>query len=359
VNHLRTSWHVLEEKIRSDFDAIQSVSQGDFSVVSRDRKGLNWIVSVMFDDGPIRYYVYNRQTKQSRFLFTHQSALENLTLALMQPFVITARDGKDLVIYLTLPPGIEPKNLPMVLFVHGGPWARDKWGYNPYHQWLANRGYAVLSVNFRGSTGFDKAFLKAGNHEWTRKMQDDLADAVNWVIKGGYADKTKIAIMGGSWGGYSVLVGATTPPVIYCCGVDIVGFSNVMTLIKSVPFQWTPLINMFKRRVGDWETDPEYIKSISPLFKADNITIPLLIGQGKNDTRVKVEETLQIINTMKKNGVNVVYIEFPDEGHDFVDPQNNMAFHAAIEKFLSRYLGGRFEPADSAEQELLDKVTKK
>ncbi len=197
----------------------------------------------------------------------------------MRPVIIKARDGMELVSYLTLPRGVEPKDLPMVLFVHGGPWSRDAWGYNPYHQWLSNRGYAVLSVNFRGSTGFGKAYLNAGNREWAGKMHDDLVDAVQWAIAEGYVNPKKAAIMGGSYGGYATLVGAAYTPDVFCCGVDIVGPSNVMTLIQSIPPYWKPLLNIFKHRLGDWEEDPEYIRSIAPLLKVDRIKIPLLIGQ--------------------------------------------------------------------------------
>lgn len=357
INYLRQEWHILEDSIREDFQALRAVREGDFAVVDRDKADKNWIVSFMTDDGPVYYYAFDRKAKKSTFLFTHRPELERIKLAKMHPNVMQSRDGLDLVCYLTFPLNREPKNLPMVLFVHGGPWARDFWGFNPYHQWMANRGYAVLSVNFRGSSGFGKAFLNAGNRQWAAKMHDDLIDAVQWAIQEGYADKDKIAIMGGSYGGYATLVGATFTPHVFCCGVDIVGPSNVMTLIQSVPPYWMPLLNVFKHRVGDWEKDPEYIRSISPLFKVESIRIPLLIGQGKNDPRVKVQESLQIVEAMKKKGKEVIYIEFPDEGHGFARPENRMAFNAAVEEFLAKHLGGRVELPSPEEKELLDKVT--
>jgi dipeptidyl aminopeptidase/acylaminoacyl peptidase len=358
VDYLRSEWHVLDDSIRADFADLAKVRRGDFFIASRDRDDKTWLVGYDTDNGPVCYYSYDRAAKKATFLFTNQPALEKLHLATMKPVVIKSRDGLDLVSYLTLPVDTEPKNLPMVLFVHGGPWGRDSWGYNPYPQWLSNRGYAVLQVNFRASAGFGKAFLNAGNHQWGAKMQDDLTDAVRWAVKEGIADKAKVAIMGGSYGGYATLAGAAFTPDVYCCGVDIVGPSNIDTLIKSVPPYWTPLLNLFRVRIGDWDKDPEYIKSISPLFKADQIKIPLLIGQGKNDPRVNVKESLQIVEAIKKNGKPVTYIEFPDEGHGFARPENRMAFNAATEKFLAEYLGGRVEPPSAEEKALLEQVTK-
>lgn len=359
VDYLRNEYHVLDDSIRADFEALPKVRRGDFFIASRDRTDNTWLVGYDTDDGPVSYYSYDRTTKKATFLFTNQPALEKVPLAKVKPVVIKSRDGLDLVSYLTLPVGVEPKNLPMVLFVHGGPWGRDSWGYDPYAQWLSNRGYAVLQVNFRASTGFGKAFLNAGNHQWGAKMQDDLTDAVAWAVKEGIADKAKVAIMGGSYGGYATLAGAAFTPDVYCCGVDIVGPSNIDTLIKSIPPYWAPLLNLFRVRIGDWDKDPAYIKSISPLFKADQIKIPLLIGQGKNDPRVNVKESLQIVEAIQKNGKPVTYIEFPDEGHGFARPENRMAFNAAAEKFLAEHLGGRCEPPSAEEKALLEQVTKK
>ncbi len=358
TNYLRKKWHILDDSIRGDFDAIAAIREGDFSVISRDRENSTWLLAFTTDNGPVYYYSYDRGTREAAFLFSNRPELESLELADMKPVVIPARDGMELVCYLTLPKGLDHANLPLVLLVHGGPWARDAWGYDPMHQWLSNRGYAVMAVNFRGSTGFGKEYLNAGNREWAAKMHDDLIDAVNWAVEKGYTDADKVAIMGGSYGGYATLVGAAFTPDVFCCGVDIVGPSNIMTLIESIPPYWAPMLNMFKHRMGDWEKEPEYIKSISPLFKADEIKIPLLIGQGKNDPRVKVREALQIVEALEKKGRDVMYIEFPDEGHGFARPENNKAFNAAVESFLARHLNGRCQPASVEEQELLDKVTK-
>ncbi len=257
----------------------------------------------------------------------------------------------NLVSFLTLPAGMDKngktdKALPMVLFVHGGPWARDSWGFNPYHQWLANRGYAVLSVNYRGSTGFGKKFLNAGNLEWAAKMHNDLLDAVDWAVKEGIADKNKIAIMGGSYGGYATLVGLTFTPDTFACGVDIVGPSNIATLLSTIPPYWAPMVEQFKKRVGDYTTDDgkKFLASRSPLTFADRIKKPLLIGQGANDPRVKQAEADQIVAAMQSKNIPVTYVLFPDEGHGFARPPNNMAFNAVTEAFLARHLGGRSEP---------------
>jgi len=358
TSYLRREWHLLDDSIEADFEAIRAIRDGDFSVVNRDKADKTWLIAFVTDDGPVYYYAFDRALQKETFLFSHRPELEEVTLLKMKPVVVKARDGMDLVCYLTLPAGMKPEKLPMVLMVHGGPWARDAWGFDPYHQWLANRGFAVLAVNFRGSTGFGKAYLNAGNRQWAAAMHDDLIDAVNWAVDEGYADGNRVAIMGASYGGYATLVGATFTPDVFCCGVDIVGPSNIMTLIKSIPPYWAPMLNVFKHRVGDWEKDSGYFEAISPLFKVDRITMPLLIGQGFNDPRVKVQEALQIVAAMKKKGKEVIYLEFPDEGHGFARPENNLAFNAAVEKFLARHLGGRFEPASPAELEILGKVTK-
>jgi dipeptidyl aminopeptidase/acylaminoacyl peptidase len=266
--------------------------------------------------------------------------------------VVPASDGLGLVSYYTLPVQSDPDNdgkpagpLPMVLFVHGGPWARDYWGYDPYHQWLANRGYAVLSVNFRGSTGLGKAFVNAGDHEWAGKMHQDLIDAVDWAVKEGIADPQRVGIMGGSYGGYATLVGLTFTPDKFACGVDIVGPSNLITLLSTIPPYWAPMIEIFTQRVGDHRTEEgrKLLTERSPLSRVDQIKRPLLIGQGANDPRVKQAESDQIVAAMKNHKIPVTYALFPDEGHGFARPENGMAFNAVAEVFLSRHLGGRHE----------------
>jgi dipeptidyl aminopeptidase/acylaminoacyl peptidase len=301
------------------------------------------LISYLTDDGPVYYYTYDRASKNSTLLFSNQPELEDLPLASMQPVTYPARDGLTIHGYLTLPVGVEPTNLPTVLFVHGGPWARDTWGYSPTVQWLANRGYGVLQVNYRGSTGYGKAFLNAGNREWAAKMHDDLIDAVEWLIGQGISDPKKIAIMGGSYGGYATLVGLTFTPDVFACGVDIVGPSNLITLMQSIPPYWKPLLANMYHRVGNMETEPEFLKARSPLFLVDKIIKPLLIGQGANDPRVKQAESEQIVEAMQNAGKPVEYALYTDEGHGFARPENRLHFYALAEEFLAKYLGGRFE----------------
>ncbi len=345
----RAEWKIIDSAIEADFAEIRKIRDGDFSVVSRDLADKKWVVVFVEDDGPVFYYLYEREAKKSTLLFTNQPKLEKYKLAEMKPISYKARDGLDIHGYLVLPLGKEPKNLPLVLDVHGGPWGRDTWGYDPQAQWLANRGYAVLKINFRGSTGYGKAFVNAGDREWAGKMHDDLLDAKAWAIKQGIADPKKVAIMGGSYGGYAVLVGLAFTPGEFVCGVDIVGPSSLVTLIKSIPPYWTSMKASFDKRIGKLEIEEEFLKSRSPLYRADKIVDPLLIGQGANDPRVKLAESDQIVAAIRKNGKTVEYLVFPDEGHGFARPENRLKFYAAAEAFLARYLGGRVEPPSPAE----------
>ncbi len=349
----RRKWQILDPSIKDDFAALGKVADGEFNIASRTLDDATWTVAYVMDNGPVRYYTYDRKTKKATFLFTNKKDLESVKLAKMHPSVVKSRDGLELVSYLTLPEWTDTdgdarpdKPLPMVLFVHGGPWARDSWGLNPYHQWLSNRGYAVLSVNYRGSTGFGKNFCNAANMQWSRKMHDDLIDAVNWSVKEKIADKDKIAIMGGSYGGYATLVGVTFTPDTFACGVDIVGPSSLQTLLESIPPYWQPMIDMFTTRVGDHRTEEgrKLLTECSPLTHVDKIKKPLLIGQGANDPRVKQAESDQIVKAMKSKSIPVTYCLFPDEGHGFARPVNRMAFNAVTEVFLSAHIGGRFEP---------------
>jgi acetyl esterase/lipase len=352
----RTEWKVLDKRVQPDFDRLEKLATGEFAITSRTLDDRKWIVASYSDAGPVRYYLWDRGKKKETFLFSNRPALEKLELAAMKPVVIPSRDKLNLVSYLTLPVGsdkdgngVPEQPLPMVLVVHGGPWARDHWGFNPIHQLLANRGYAVLSVNFRGSTGFGKKFVNAANREWGGKMHDDLVDAVQWAGKSGVADAKRVCIMGGSYGGYATLVGLTFTPDLFTCGVDIVGPSNLLTLIQTVPPYWMPIVNMFKARVGDWTTEAgkKELMARSPLSRADKLRRPLLIGQGANDPRVKQAESKQMVEALQKKGIPVTYVVFPDEGHGFARPENSLAFWAVTEAFLSAYLGGTFQPLDA------------
>jgi len=342
----RTSWKVIDPAVQDDFAGLAKLNDGDFFIANRTDADDIWLVGFNSDRAPGRYYKWDRKAKQGTFLFTTRPKLDGLKLAETKPVVIRSRDGLEQHSYLTLPVGIEPKALPMVLFPHGGPWARDQWGFNGYAQWLANRGYAVLQPNFRGSTGYGKKHLNAGNKEWGLKMHDDLIDAVNWAVSQGIADPKRIGIMGGSYGGYSALAAVTFTPEVFACSVDIVGPSNLKTLINSVPPYWKPMRAMFDVRVGNVD-DPnqaELIKRASPLTFADRIVRPLLIGQGANDPRVKQAEAEQIVSAIEKNHGNVTYVVYPDEGHGFARPENRSNFNARAEVFLATNLGGRAEP---------------
>lgn len=339
----KEEWQILDPNIKGDFEALAKVRTGEFDIGSRDLADENWLVSYVTDDGPVYYYLYERKTKKTTLLFSNQPQLESLPLVSMKPISYTARDGLTIHGYLSLPQE-QSTPLPTVLYVHGGPWARDTWGYSPAVQWLANRGYAVLQVNFRGSTGYGKDFVNAGNRQWGASMHNDLIDAVNWAIDQGISQPDKIAIMGGSYGGYATLAGLTFTPEIFTCGVDIVGPSNLITLMESIPPYWAPLMAMFQYRVGNLETEREFLESRSPLFFVDKITKPLLIGQGANDPRVKEAESEQIVNAMRQAGKPVEYVLYTDEGHGFARPENRLHFFAVAEEFLAKYLGGRFEP---------------
>jgi dipeptidyl aminopeptidase/acylaminoacyl peptidase len=305
-------------------------------------------VAYVSDVRPLDYYLYDRKLKERTHLFVSRPELEKFTLAPMKPVIIQSRDHLELPCYLTVPPGIEPRKLPLVLVVHGGPWARDSWGFDANAQWLANRGYAVLEVNYRGSTGFGKRFLHAGDREWAGKMHDDLIDAVNWAVNEGIADAKRVGIFGGSYGGYAALVGATFTPDVFACAVDIVGPSNLLTLLRSIPPYWEPMKRLFAVRVGDIESEPDFLRARSPLFKSDRIKIPLLIAQGANDPRVKQAESEQIVEALRKSGKPVEYMLFPDEGHGFARPENRLKFYAAAEAFLAKFLGStRAEPVEN------------
>jgi dipeptidyl aminopeptidase/acylaminoacyl peptidase len=339
----KTHWQLLDDSLASDFEALPHVRPGEFSILSRDLADENWIVAYLTDDGPVYYYLYNRAFKSSTLLFSSRPELEDLPLVSMQPISYSARDGLTIQGYLTLPQGGEAPYA-TILLVHGGPWARDTWGYDPQVQWLANRGYAVLQINFRGSTGYGKAFLNAGNRQWAGTMHDDLLDGVGWLVDRGIADPSKIAIMGGSYGGYATLVGLTFTPDIFTCGVDIVGPSNLITLMHSIPPYWKPMMAMFQHRVGNLETEEIFLKSRSPLFFVDKIEKPLLIAQGANDPRVKQAESEQIVEAMRQAGKPIEYVLYTDEGHGFARPENRLHFYAIAEEFLAQYLGGNFEP---------------
>jgi dipeptidyl aminopeptidase/acylaminoacyl peptidase len=345
----RTDWLILDDTIKKDVEMISELQEGDYFISSRDNDDEVWIVGFTEDDGPVSYYTWDRGAKTGDFMFYHKPDLAEYTLAEMEPVSFESRDGLTIHGYITYPPNVEHKNLPMVLNVHGGPWARDTWGYNSEAQWLANRGYACFQVNFRGSTGYGKEFLNAGDKEWGGKMHNDLVDAVNWAVEQGIADPDRVAIFGWSYGGYAALVGATFTPDLFACAVAGVGPSNLITFIETIPPYWTPLLDLFYRRVGNPETEKEFLESRSPLFKVDQIKIPMLIAQGANDPRVNQAESEQIVAAMEDRGIPYEYVLFEDEGHGFLKAENRIKFYAIAEKFLADNLGGVYEPLPKEE----------
>jgi dipeptidyl aminopeptidase/acylaminoacyl peptidase len=339
----RSEYLVLDPAVAADLTAIRALHPGDPRFHGANDAESVWLVGFTQDAGPVSWYAYDRDTSTGRFLFEHQPELSRYQLAPMEPFRFTARDGLEIHGYLTFPPGAGRRGLPAVLNVHGGPQARDSWGYNGRVQWLANRGYLVVQVNYRGSTGYGKAFVNAGDREWGGKMHDDLVDAVGHVTGQGWADPARVAIFGGSYGGYAALVGAAFTPEVFCCAVDLCGPSNLKTLIETIPPYWAPTVGRFHRRVGDPAVDADFMWSRSPLSRVGDIRIPLLIAQGANDPRVKQAEAEQIVAALREAGIDHEYMLFPDEGHGLAKPENRLKFSAAAERFLARHLGGRAE----------------
>jgi acetyl esterase/lipase len=348
AQHLMLDWIPLDERVAADLKFLHGELPGEIGVADRTLDDDRWIVTSSAAEAPGTYHLYERGPRKLTALFESRPELKSYRLAPMRGEVIKSRDGLELVSYLTLPASTPRKPaapLPMVLLVHGGPWSRNEYGFDPQHQWLADRGYAVLSVNFRGSTGFGKAFLNAGDLQWGRKMHDDLLDGVAWAVVQGIADRSRIAIMGGSYGGYATLAGLAFTPDVFCCGVDIVGPSNLETLMATIPPYWAAFFENLARRVGDPRTEEgrKLLKERSPLNSAGTIAKPLLIGQGANDPRVKQAEADQIIAAMRAKGLPVTYVLYPEEGHGFAEPANRISFYAIAEAFLAEHLGGRAE----------------
>jgi len=346
----------VDPAVKADIEFLDARLEGRWWVQSQTRNNRIWLVGNDPVTSPPRLMLYDRDAKTLAELFVGRPALAGAALPAVCPVEIKARDGLALVAYLALPVGSDAdgdckpdKPLPMVLNVHGGPWARDEYGYNPESVWLADRGYASLQVNFRGSTGFGKDFVNKADKEWGGKMHDDLIDAVEWAIKQRIADPGKVAIYGGSYGGYATLWGMTHTPDRFACGVAIVAPSNLQTLLSSFPPYWESFIEQIYRRVGDPRTDAgkALLKERSPLSHVQNIGKPLLIGQGANDPRVKQAEADQIVAAMEAKKIPVTYVLYPDEGHGFARPMNRTSFYAVSEAFLARCLGGRFEPVGS------------
>jgi dipeptidyl aminopeptidase/acylaminoacyl peptidase len=337
-------WIFLDPKVRADFETINHEAPGFVYPISRDHADRKWIVAVLRSDAPVFYYAFDRDTRKVTPLYSVNPALSHFVLAPKKPVIIHSRNGLAMVSYLTTPPGMEAKNLPLVLSIHGGPWARDEGDFEPEVQFLANRGYAVLQVNYRGSTGFGVNFLNAGNSQWGRGTQEDLFDAAQWAIDNGTADPKRIAAMGWSGGGFATLLALEMRPDLFVCGVDGSGPTDLATLFRSFPNYWSNIMTRWRRRAGDFDHDDALNRKVSPLYHVDDIRAPLLIGQGQNDPRVTIANVDSMVAELRKEKRNVIYVVYPDEGHGFARPENNLDFYGRVEEFLAKYLGGRSQP---------------
>ncbi|MDP8206466.1 MAG: S9 family peptidase [Candidatus Electryonea clarkiae] len=366
----KADWQIIDASIQADIDLIQQTNPGDFNITNRTLDDKKWMIAYDQDNGPVKYYLYDRDAAKLEFLFNHREALVGMPLVSMKPIQFTSQDGLEIHGYLTVPKNWKGPG-PMVLNVHGGPWHRDTWGYNPEAQWMANRGYACLQVNFRSSTGYGKKFTNAGDREWGGKIQNDLTDAVKWAISEGIADPEKVVIYGGSFGGYATLAGVTFTPDLYTAGVSIVGPSNLETFLNTIPPYWESFRKVMDQRVGkiprydsghqtgqpkveadftsDEKKEIDFLHSRSPLFHVNNVKVPMLIAQGANDPRVNKAESDQFVQAMKDNGLKVEYVVYENEGHGFARPENRMDFYRRTEKFLAEQLGGRCEEVPETE----------
>ncbi|MDZ7737212.1 MAG: S9 family peptidase [Gammaproteobacteria bacterium] len=348
----RKQWRALDAGTAAEFDYLHGRCHGDISLASRSADDRHWVIGYRADNAPVAFYHYDRRNGEARYLFNNSERLAAMPLVGMHTARLQAHDGLPLQTYYSLPAQGEAP-YPAVLLVHGGPWARDDWGFQPWHQWLANRGYAVLSVNYRGSTGYGKAFLNAGNREWGRAMQADLLDTVDWAVREGIADGDRIGIMGTSYGGYATLAALAFTPTRFACGIDLMGPSHLVSLLEAIPPQWQSQREFFVQRVGDPDSEAGRadLGARSPLPAAGRISRPLLIAQGANDPRVPRAESDRIVEELQARNIPVIYLLFPDEGHGLARPGNRLALCAIAEAFLARELGGSVEPpgADPAQ----------
>jgi dipeptidyl aminopeptidase/acylaminoacyl peptidase len=345
----RQRWHAVDPDFAADLRAIQAATPGDVQFSSWSLDGGKAVIYAERDDASPEYALYERATRRMRPLFKLRKRLDGLPLRPLEPVVFRARDGLRIPGYLTRP-AADARNVPLVLSIHGGPYWRDSWGFEPSHQWLANRGYAVLSVNYRGSTGFGKAFVTAADRQWGGKMHDDLIDAVEWAVAGGIADPKRVGFFGASYGGYAALTAATRTPEVFACIVDVFGIANLLTFMAAIPPYWRKWFSVWKSRLGDPDTAEgrAFLIERSPLSAIDRAFRPILIVQGLEDVRVTRAESEQMVAALTRRRVPVTYVTFRDEGHGFARPENQVAFRAVTEAFLATHLGGAAEPIDRA-----------
>jgi dipeptidyl aminopeptidase/acylaminoacyl peptidase len=347
-NRERPRWRALTPDFQRDLKRLSRLDSGDLGFLNQSADGSRRLIWFNHDSGPADFRLEDRRTGQCRQLFRSHNRLDGLPLVPMAPATLRSRDGLSLVSYLSRPPDAGRRATPLVLLVHGGPWSRDSWGLSAPHQLLANRGYAVLSVNFRASTGFGKAFINASNGQWGAAMQDDLLDAVDWAVRRGIADPQRVAIMGSSYGGYAALAALTMTPDRFACGIAAAAIANLQTFLETAPPYWKPNAAVWHRRFGADPATEEgraFLRGRSPLSYLGNLSRPLLLGHGANDPRVKQSEAEAVVAAATRLGLPVVYALFPDEGHGFVRPPNRLAWWALVEQFLALHLGGRVEPA--------------
>ncbi|MBD3161763.1 MAG: prolyl oligopeptidase family serine peptidase [Candidatus Eisenbacteria bacterium] len=345
----KRGYHFFDDHRERIQERLETALPGYEVVISSSSRDESKLLVRTFSDKSLgAYYHYDVEHDALTKLVDVSPWLDEDELCDMEPIEYAARDGLTIHGYLTLPAGTEPRNLPAVVLVHGGPWHRDNWGFNPEVQFLANRGYAVLQVNFRGSTGYGKEFWTSSFKQWGRAMQDDVTDGVRWLIDRGIADPERIGIYGGSYGGYATLAGLAFTPELYACGVDYVGVSNIFTFLESFPPYWELGRQMIYEMVGDPEEDRELLEQVSPYFHADRIRAPLFVAQGANDPRVKKAESDQIVEALQARGIDVPYMVKEDEGHGFYNEENKFDFYGAMERFLAEHLGGRAEETSAA-----------
>ncbi len=329
-----------EERQAMQEDLEKQLPDIEINVVSSDKNETTFIIRTFSDKTSGSFYIYNKETKKLTLLTDVAPWIKPENMASMKPVQYKSSDGLTIHGYLTLPVGKEnEKNLPVVINPHGGPWARDYWGFSPETQFLANRGYAVLQMNFRGSIEYGKEFWIKGFKQWGKKMQDDITDGVNWLIAEGIADPKRIAIYGASYGGYAVLAGVTFTPDLYACAIDYVGVSNIFTLFETLPPYWEQGRKMMYEMIGNPETEKDMLTEVSPIFHIDNIKVPLFVAQGANDPRVKKEHSDQIVEALKKKNIDVEYMVKDNEGHGFSNEENRFDFYRAMEKFLQKHIG--------------------
>jgi dipeptidyl aminopeptidase/acylaminoacyl peptidase len=338
----REEWTFLDSTLTGIFK-YQEKYRGDIYIHSRSNSNSRSVIRLVKDILPDQYFIYDRDANTLTYLFSERSSLEKYKLANVSPITVTAKDGLTLHAYLTFPQGIDPDSLPIVVLVHEESWSRDRWGLNPEAQWLANRGYGCLQVNFRGSTGYGKKFLNAGNREWGAKILSDINDVIDWLAEEGVVNPNRVAIFGQAFGGYTAIAAAAYYPNRFVCAIDVAGPSNLAAFLKSLPPYYGPMNKMLFNRIGDPVKDAKLLKKRSPFFSADRITTPLLITHGKNDQIVKIAESEQLVKALKLKNKNVQYLPFPDEGRCFAKPENRLKFYEAAEQFLGKYLGGRIE----------------